>query len=395
VIRGLFALTAVVCLVFSSGPAFGGSSVKIGVLVDLTGDTKETGRAAIRVSQMALDAVNAQGGVAGRQVELTSFDTQGDPALVGHGARDLVSFRDVSAVLGPTNWATAMVTKPFLEEAQVPAMMLTWEDSVIRGGKYGMYEWIFQLPLTRAMALERIAEFVRGKGWRRVGLVIGPDALGREAKAWFRSRSRSHGIERLLVVSFMSTGDMRGKLLSLARRDPQAIVCWSSLPDAAMVATNLRELGVTVPLFQSHEISPQRYVEMAGPAARQSLMVSNKLMVWTDLREEDPQKRIIQDFLYRYRNVYGYAQRHPVSPFSGYIWDSVMILVRSMSEAGTAKAQVREGIERIHRHIGLGGIYGFTRKDHNGLDPNSLVVMKVDGIEWDGNRWTGSWRMAE
>ena len=151
---------------------------------------------------------------------------------------------------------------------------------------------------------------------------------------------------------------------------------------------------MNLPVFQCHEISPQRYVEMAGPAARQSLTVSNKILVWEGLDDRDPQKQMIQDFFYRYREVYKDERSEPVSPFFGYVWDSIMILVRSMREAGTDRVRLRDAIEGIHRHVGLGGVYGFTYQDHNGIDPDSMVIMEVDGIYEDGRGWVGSWRLA-
>jgi branched-chain amino acid transport system substrate-binding protein len=376
------------------GSVFGGSPVTIGTLLDVSGKTREVGTAALRVSEIAVDAVNAQGGVAGRRVELTNFDTRGDPILGRHGARELVSFRNVPAVLGPTNWATAMMAKPFLEEAQVPVMMLTWDDSVIHGGKYGTYDWIFKLPLRRVTALERIGRFVRKNGWTRVGLVTMSDALGREAMEWFKKVGPVYGIKHVVVRSFGPADDIRARLSNLASRDLQVIVSWCSLPHAATVAGILREEGVTLPLFQSHEVSPQEYVYIAGPAARQSLTISNKMLVWKDLEDGDPQKQMIQDFFHRYRNVYGDEQSYTVSPFFGYVWDSIMILVRSMREAGTDRARLRDAIEGIHRHVGLGGVYGFTYQDHNGIDPDSMVVMEVDRIYEDGRGWAGSWRLA-
>ncbi len=392
--RAFFALTLVVNLIVPFGSVLGGPPVTIGTLLDLSGKTREVGTAALRVSEIAVKAVNAQGGVAGRRVELTNFDTQGDPILGRHGARELVSFRNVPALLGPTNWATAMMAKPFLEEAQVPVMMLTWDDSVIHGGKYGTYDWIFRLPLTRSTALERIGAFVKKNGWTRVGLVTMSDALGREAADWFERVGPVYGIKHVVVRSFGPADDLRAKLSNLASRDLQVIVSWCPLPHAATVAGILREGGVNLPVFQCHEISPQRYVEMAGPAARQSLTVSNKILVWEGLDDRDPQKQMIQDFFYRYREVYKDERSDPVSPFFGYVWDSIMILVRSMREAGTDRVRLRDAIEGIHRHVGLGGVYGFTYQDHNGIDPDSMVIMEVDGIYEDGRGWAGSWRLA-
>ncbi len=369
--------------------------VKIGLLLDLSGKTREVGKAAQRVAEMAVDMVNDQGGVGGQLVELVAFDTRGDPIRGKHGTRDLLSDWRVSAVVGPADWATAMMTKPFFETRQVPVMMLTWEDSVIRGGKFGMYEWIFQLPLRETLALEKICAFARARGWRRLALVVGSDVRGREARYWFDRMSAAYGIEEVAVASFIPSEDVTEKLAGLVVEDPQVVVSWCSFNEATIVARILRGVTRALPLFQCHEISPQRYVEAVGPAARTSLFVSNKIMVWQDLEEEDPQKEMIQDFVHRYRDIYRYEGSQPICPFMGYVWDSVMILVRAMRETGTYRAWVRDAIEEIQNYVGLGGVYGFSHEDHNGLGLDSVVVMEVERIDGDGRRWVGSWKLAD
>jgi len=386
---------AVVIVLTSFKFAFGRETIRIGSLLDLSGNTSEVGKAAQRVSEMAVDVVNAEGGVVGRMLELVTFDTRGDPILGKGRARELVFGRKVSAVLGPTDWPTAMMIKPFFEEAQIPAMMLTWEDSVIRGGKFGIYDWIFRLPLRRITALERICAFARERGWTRVGLVTTSDTTGREVRQWLERRGKSYGIHEVLVESFIRAEDITEKLVRLVSQAPQVIVSWCPLPHAASVARILEKVGTEIPLFQCHEISPQRYVEMAGLAAKESLVVSNKMLVWRGLEDDDSQKEMIRDFVHRYRDVYRYENSHPICPFLGYVWDSVMILARSMREVGTDGAQVRDAVERIHRHVGIGGIYGFNHENHNGLDRDSTVIIRVDGICGDGRRWIGSWGLAE
>jgi branched-chain amino acid transport system substrate-binding protein len=395
--RTWFLLLPVVLLVLAHPvwSAWGKQTIKLGMLIDLSGPAGEMGKTVTDVAQMAVETVNGAGGIAGREIELTTFDTQGDATLGNRGARELVYFRNVTAVLGPTDWATAMVAKPFLEGAQVPTMMLTWEDSVIRGGKFGMYEWVFRLPVRRKTALARMVAFLKMKGWLRVGLVSGVDSLGREARELFANLSAEHGIRIVGEEPFIPTENMIAKLRTLANGNPQVFVCLCPFPQSTTMATFLREMGVNLPIFLWHETPPHRYVETAGPAATGSLLVSNKMLVWEDLENDDPQKGLIRDFYGRLGREHGDTQGQPINPFFAYVWDSIMVLARSMQEAGIDRAQLRDGIESTYRHVGLGGIYGFTHEDHNGLDADSIVVGKVDRVTGGSGGWKGSWRLAE
>ncbi|MBW2122265.1 MAG: ABC transporter substrate-binding protein [Deltaproteobacteria bacterium] len=387
-------VSAFLTILATSGAVLGKPTVRVGLLADLSGSTGEIGREAERVAGMAVDRVNARGGVAGRLVELAVFDTEGEPILARDGTRELVSIGKVAAVLGPTDWASAMMTKPLFEETRVPAMMLTWDDAVIQGGKYGRYEWIFRLPPGSRTALGKVGGFLRERGWTKVALVVASGCLGREAREWFERWSGAYGLETVATCVLTPDSDVRSALADLAMAEPQVVVSWCSLPIAATVAVVLRGLGVELPLFQCHEISPRRYVEMAGPAARGSLLVSNKMLVWEDLDDWDCQKRMIADFFHQYVEVYRYGDGHWVNPLAGYVWDSVMILVEAIKEAECSGRALRDAIEGVYRHVGLGGVYGFTHEDHNGLDPDSVVVAVADGIRRDGRRWVGSWRLA-
>jgi branched-chain amino acid transport system substrate-binding protein len=371
-----------------------GQTTDIGLLFDLSGTGQEAGQAARWACEMAVDRVNAAGGVRGRLVRLMVFDTEGDPFLGNHGARELVLGRSVSAVVGPIGWDTAVMTKPFFQEAQVPVMMLTSEDSVIRGGKYGMYGYIFQLPLRRKTAFERMVGFLQETGRTRIGLVTESDGAGRDVVEWFREMGTSYGIEEVAVARLSPAEDMTESLEELMAVGLQAVVCSCSLPQAARVARMIRNIEKELPLFQGHAMCPHRYVSVAGPDARESLMVTNKMLVWEDLEDRDPQKALIRDFVHQYMDVYGYGRRCPVCPFLGYVWDSIMVLVRAMRDVGTDGTDMRDAIETIDNHVGLGGIYNFGYKDHNGLDPDSMVITGVDQIRGDGEKWVASWRIV-
>jgi branched-chain amino acid transport system substrate-binding protein len=119
------------------------------------------------------------------------------------------------------------------------------------------------------------------------------------------------------------------------------------------------------------------------------------MLVWEDLENDDPQKGLIRDFYGRLGREHGDTQGQPINPFFAYVWDSIMVLARSMQEAGIDRALLRDGIESTYRHVGLGGIYGFTHEDHNGLDADSIVVGKVDRVTGGSGGWKGSWRLAE
>jgi branched-chain amino acid transport system substrate-binding protein len=176
--------------------------------------------------------------------------------------------------------------------------------------------------------------------------------------------------------------DMTSQLTKIAGLNPDAIVCWTIGPAAAIVAKNVKQLNIKTPLFQCHGIPDPKYVELAGAAAEGSVMPSTKLMAWEQLPDTDPQKAIIKDFVHLYNDVNKFNKEFPINTHSGYAWDAIYIVANAMKKAGTDPEKLRSAIENTKDYVGISGIYNITPEDHNGLGTDSMVVVQVDGGKW-------------
>jgi branched-chain amino acid transport system substrate-binding protein len=99
--------------------------------------------------------------------------------------------------------------------------------------------------------------------------------------------------------------------------------------------------------------------------------------VWQELKDSDPQKKVIKEFVHLYNDVYHYNDKYPINTHSGYAWDAIMILALAMEKAGTDKTALRDAIEKTKDYVGISGIYNITPKDHNGLGVDSMVMVQV------------------
>src|SRR3954468_1606274 len=112
--------------------------IQIGYLPALTGPSSSTGVGINRGVQMAVQEINAAGGVDGRQIELISRDTQSDTTKDVNGAADLTRGHKVSVVFGPVNSGEALAVVPLLARANVPQLHPCWVDSLADPKKYPM-----------------------------------------------------------------------------------------------------------------------------------------------------------------------------------------------------------------------------------------------------------------
>ena len=228
------------------------------------------------------------------------------------------------------------------------------------------------------MAVQRLYAYLQQQKLQQIALLTASDSFGKDGEGWLEKLAPQYG---LTIVGKESFGpkdmDMTAQLTKLKNANPQAVVVWTIGPAGAIVAKNLVQLGLNLPLFQCHGLPDPKYIELAGKAAEGNRMPATKLMAPEQLAADDPQKPVIQEFIRLYKDVYKFDQQFPLNTHSGYAWDAVMIVAQAMKKAGTDPKALRQAIEEIKNYVGVSGIYNITPEDHNGLGVDSLIIVAV------------------
>ncbi len=358
-------------------------SIKIGAFFALSGPAAFIGTPTKLVAEMAVAEINKKGGIHGRPLELVIGDTEGDPSKAVAIVKRFIYKDKVVAIIGPTRTGTGMAVKPIVEAARVPTIMTVGGDPVIMDGKFGSYRYVFKTPQRSSTAVRKIYQYLQKKGLTRIALLTATDGFGKDGRKWLKKLAPEYGLTIVAEESFNPRDtDMTAQLAKIWRKRPQAIVCWTIGPAGAIVAKNVKQLGITVPLFQCHGLPDPKYIELAGPAAEGNLMPSTKLMAWEQLPDSDPQKPVIAHFVRLYKEIYHYDRRFPINTHSGYAWDAIMILARALEKVGPDREKLREAIENTKGYVGISGIYNITPEDHNGLDESSMIIVKIRNGRW-------------
>src|SRR6266436_8674381 len=112
--------------------------IRLGYLPALTGPSSSTGIGINRGILLAVQEINAAGGVSGRQIELITRDTQSDPTKAVNGAAELTHGQKVSVVFGPVNSGESLAVVPLLARANTPQIHPCWVDTLTDPKKYPM-----------------------------------------------------------------------------------------------------------------------------------------------------------------------------------------------------------------------------------------------------------------
>jgi branched-chain amino acid transport system substrate-binding protein len=370
-------------VVLMAGTVYAADPIKIGAFFDLTGPSSAIGTPTKLVAEMVVKKINDEGGINGVPLQLVIADDEGDPTKAALIAKKFAESDKVSAIIGPTRTDTGMAAKPIVEQMKIPTFMTVGGDPVIAGGKFGPFHWTFKSPQRTTIAVKKVYGYLQQKGMKKIAILTAADGFGKDGKVALEGLAAEYGIQIIAAESFQATDtDMMAQLINIKTAAPDAVICWTIGKAGSIVAKNVKQLAIPVPLFQCHGLPDPKYIELAGKASEGNIMPSTKLMVATQLPDTDPQKKVIEAFIRLYQDVFHYDRQFPINTHSGYAWDAIYMVADAMKKVGTDNEKLRDEIEKTKGYVGVSGIYNITPEDHNGLGVDSMVLVQIVDGQW-------------
>jgi branched-chain amino acid transport system substrate-binding protein len=346
--------------------------VKIGAIFSVTGPASFLGAPESKTAQMLVDKINAQGGVLGQKLELIIKDSSGSPEKAVSFAKQLIEEDKVLAIIGPSTSGETMQIKKLCEENQMILVSCAAADAIVNP----LAKYVFKTPQKDSQAATWIYRTMKEKGITKIAVLTGNDGFGASGKKQLEELAKTEGIEIVANEVYDKQATDLTDILTKVKGTPgvQAVVNWSIVPAQSIVAKNMKQLGMTIPLFQSHGFGNRKYVEQAGVAAEGILFPAGRLLVVEELPDSHPQKKLLAT----YKKDYEAAYKEDVSTFGGHAYDAILIVTESLKKAGTTdRDKVRDAIENLHGLVGTAGIYNFSATDHTGLDLNAFEMLTV------------------
>ena len=335
------------------------AQVKIGAVLSVTGPASFLGDPEKKTLEMYVDAINAKGGVNGQKLQLVIYDDGGDANAARTFATRLVEEDKIVAMVGGTTTGATLAMIPVFEEAQIPFISLAGAIQIIQPVR----KWVFKTPHTDKMACEKIFGDLKARKMTTVALISGTDAFGKSMRDQCVGVAPANGITIAHEETYgPRDSDMTPQLTNIRNKaGVQAVINPGFGQGPAIVTRNYRQLGITVPLYQSHGVASKQYIDLAGPAAEGVRLPAAALLVADKLPEKDPQKKVVVDYSRIYREKTGQA----VSTFGGHAYDGLMILVGA-----------------TQGYVGTGGIVTMSPPDHMGLDLSAFRMLEIKKGDW-------------
>jgi branched-chain amino acid transport system substrate-binding protein len=370
------ALLAGVLSAFSHLPAQ--AQIKIGAVLSVTGPASFLGDPEKKTLEMYVADLNAKGGFNGQQIRVIIYDDGGDPNQARTFGIRLIEDDKVDALLAGSTTATTMPLITLAEEAQIPLINFGGAVQAVHPVK----KWNFKTPHTDLMACEKIFEDLKKRNLTKIAMISGTDAFGKSMRDQCMTVNNKYGIEVLHEETYgPRDSDMTPQLTNIkSKPGVQAVINPGFGQGPAIVTRNYKQLGISVPLYQSHGVGSKQFIELATPAAAEGVRLpAAALLVADKLPDNDPQKKVVTE----YKKTYESKTGQPVSTFGGHMYDGLMILVEAMQRAkGTDKAKVRDEIEKTKGFMGTGGVVNMSPTDHLGLDLSAFRMLEIRNGDW-------------
>jgi branched-chain amino acid transport system substrate-binding protein len=351
-------------------PVFAEDSIKVGALLSVTGPASNLGAPEAKTLQMLVDDMNANGGIIGRKIELIIKDTGGSPEKAVSFAKQLIEEEKVFAIIGPSTSGETMAVKNIAEEGKTILLSCAAAEVIVNP----LAKYVFKVAPKDSFAAAEIFQQMKKMNIVKIGVLSSNTGFGKAGKEQLEKLAPEYGIQiAISEVYDKSATDLTAEVTKLKAKGVQAIVNWSIEPAQSIVIKNARQVGIKVPIFQSHGFANIQYVKAAGVASEGVIFPASKILVADDLPSRNPQKPVIM----AYKKAYEAKYNEEVSTFGGHTYDAMMILARALREGGFDREKVRYAIEHMKNFIGTAGIFSFSPTDHNGLDINAFAMLTV------------------
>lgn len=342
----------------------GGDTVYFGVSGPKTGELAEYGRLWDQGFQLALEKVNADGGIDGKKVALKWEDSQSDPKQSTAVAQKFVADKDVIAELGDFSSNASIAASPIYTAAKLVQFGFTNSnpDFTLKGSEY---QW--STSLTQDFFQDWNAQTVK-KHADKVSVLYQETDWGKGAFGFFEQAAKKYGLDIVYSASFQPDGtDFRPLLIQARDAKPDAVVHIGYGPDGVLVANQLRDVGFDGPFFGGQNVP--EFTEGAAKSAEGDIISGAFL-------SDDPSPEV-QEFVKAYKAKW--PDQEP-GDFNVYAYDAILTLVAAAREGGATREGVLKGLQESASFPSLQfGDYTFNKENRRPNNPALKELILKDG----------------
>lgn len=368
---GFFASLAMVLFAFllsSCAPkeqATSGNEFVIGLLAPLTGDIADYGARGRNAALMAVDEVNASGGIKGKKIKLVIEDDKGSPKDAVAAMQKLVNVDDVPVVIGGLMSGVGLAIAPIAEQNKVVLMAPGSSNPSFRdAGDYCFRDWASDDLDGRIMA----NYMFKNKGIREVAVLTMQNDYCLGLAQTFKKSFIELGGKVIFEEQFPpQTSQFQNILAKMKRVSPEAVFLSAQPKEGGFAVKQMAELGIKTKIGSNFSVDSPDFLGIAGSAAEGVFFTTPAF----DPKSTDPQ---VSQFVSRYRERYG---KDPDTT-AGHFYDAVRIITAAANAAkDLSPAAIRDALHQVKDFPGVTGKMTFD--DHGDVTKPVMIKVVKDG----------------
>jgi len=339
--------------------------IKIGGNFELTGKYAEFGKKGENGAKMAIDEINAQGGVLGKQIEYIGTDNKSEAEESIAVTTKLVVQDKVIGIIGPMTSANTLAAVPVITDYKVPLIAPTGSNAKITVSDKGLNTWVFRACFVDAFQGEAMADFaIDTLKVKKAAIIFDPkDAYAKGLAEAFQKKLEAAG-GQVIATEQYRTGDIdfRPIIAKVQVKNPDMIFVPGYYNEAGLIIRQAREAKITVPILGGDGWGTGPILEIAGAEALNNTYLSDHIAA------DDPS---LTDFAVAYKTKYNES----ADSFAILAYDAVKLLCAAMEAAGSTDTEkVRQALETTTGFKGLSGVINVDPVTHN--PKKSVAVLK-------------------
>jgi branched-chain amino acid transport system substrate-binding protein len=353
------------------------ADITIGGILSITGPTAAQGVG----YKNAFDLMPKE--MAGQKVTYIVRDDGGDPAVAVSIARKMIAEDHVDAFIGPATNPTLASVMPVAQEAHVPVVVMA--PALFDVHKY---TFAFDTAQPTTLMIKGVVDNMKAHGVKTVGYIGYSDGFGDQVLDGLKIGAAGSDITVVDDERFARTDtSVQPQVLKVLTHKPDVIMLGGSATPGALPSLALAQRNYKGQVYNNHGVVSPAYIQVGGQAVEGVIAPTGPLVVYDQLPDSNPVKKVATDFMTRYIATFGPQSRNA---FAGYSYDAMLIIqagVPTALKAGAPGTQafrdgLRDGMEHVTNLIGTHGVYNMTPDNHNGMDERARVMVQVVNQTW-------------
>jgi len=373
-VKGSFA--AIVAGATVSRAAFAETSepIMLGVSGPLTGPNAQYGTQWKQGFDLALDEIQAAGGINGRKLAYTFEDSQSDPRQSVAIAQKFVSDPKIVMELGDFSSPASMAASPIYQRAGLVQFGFTnSHPDFTKGGDFMWSTSVSQADEQPLLALYA----VRHLGLKKLAVLHQNTDWGRTSRDYFVNAAKGYGAEVVVTEGYIADDrDFRSTLVRVRDANPDGLILISYYSDGALIARQARQVGLAQTICAASSVYSPKFLELGGDSVE-------GVHIGTRYFPEDPRPEV-QTFIKGFKAKYNGLEP---DAFNAYSYDAMNVAAAVLRIDATDRKAIRDAFAKVKDVPSV--IFGSVTFDPasrrvKGAMNAELVVRKGQFAIWDG-----------